>query len=322
MRKIMKTVFGSHLYGLNTEHSDMDFKGIYLPTIDDILLNSYKPIINKDTNKKGKNDNTDVDEELFALPKFIELACRGETVVLDMLFSNAVEYDCLQDSSLGHIWVSLQNNRHRFITKNLKAYIGYLKGHVAKNNQKGKKLKNINNMIRMLNRQEKEQPGRRLKDIWQMLPTGNEIIKGELDGELYWSLFGSKYKDHITIKYCIEQMQLKSDSYGARIQETAKNNVDFKAASHALRAGYQIIDLYETGFYSYPLAQTAMLRDVKAGKYDYETEIAPELERIISEIETLSDNSDYPEKIDKEFWNEWLIGVYEDAFEFGCDNND
>ena len=35
---IMKTVFGSHLYGLSTPESDMDFKGVFVPTAREIIL--------------------------------------------------------------------------------------------------------------------------------------------------------------------------------------------------------------------------------------------------------------------------------------------
>lgn len=38
MKIIMETVFGSHLYGLNTPTSDKDYKGIFLPHPRDILL--------------------------------------------------------------------------------------------------------------------------------------------------------------------------------------------------------------------------------------------------------------------------------------------
>ena len=81
----MKTVFGSHLYGLSTPNSDTDYKGIYLPELSELLLGTYKPYINLDTNKNGKNDSDDVDEEYIALPTFIQLACKGETIAMDML---------------------------------------------------------------------------------------------------------------------------------------------------------------------------------------------------------------------------------------------
>lgn len=38
VNKIVEMAHGSHLYGLETENSDMDYKGIYLPKLDDVLL--------------------------------------------------------------------------------------------------------------------------------------------------------------------------------------------------------------------------------------------------------------------------------------------
>jgi len=35
---ICEMVFGSHLYGTATEKSDRDFKGIFLPTAEEILF--------------------------------------------------------------------------------------------------------------------------------------------------------------------------------------------------------------------------------------------------------------------------------------------
>ena len=38
--------YGSHLYGLNTENSDLDFRGVYVPTLEDIILKKDKDEIN------------------------------------------------------------------------------------------------------------------------------------------------------------------------------------------------------------------------------------------------------------------------------------
>jgi predicted nucleotidyltransferase len=42
MNKILEIKFGSALYGTSTPNSDLDLKGIYLPTAKEICLNSYK----------------------------------------------------------------------------------------------------------------------------------------------------------------------------------------------------------------------------------------------------------------------------------------
>ena len=110
--------YGSHLYGLNTENSDLDFRGVYIPTIDDIILKKDKDEINTEleiylppeplqqkehvlgeiymqpiVSEKGKqvNANRDnlkkVDVKLFSLQKFIQLCSKADTNALDLLFS-------------------------------------------------------------------------------------------------------------------------------------------------------------------------------------------------------------------------------------------
>ena len=38
MEEIVKILYGSHLYGTDTKHSDRDYKGVYIPGWRDIIL--------------------------------------------------------------------------------------------------------------------------------------------------------------------------------------------------------------------------------------------------------------------------------------------
>jgi len=313
MNIIMKSLFGSKLYGLDTHESDTDYLGIYLPTLDELLLGNYKNIINLDTNKKGKNSSGDIDTQYYALPYFVELSCRGETTMLDMLHSTVAEY---QVSKYGSIWVSLQNNRHKFYTKGLKSYAGYLKSQIHKYSGKGKKLQILNSLITMLN---KHNADKRLSEVWNYLPTGEYFIKDIADDgsrmktERYWMVMGSKYMESIKISYCKEQIQKKIDSYGKRAQKAeADGGVDWKAVSHGLRAGYQLIDIYTKGYFNYPLDESVFIMKAKNGELDYETVVEPELKRILNKIDYLVEESDYPDKVDRKFWNNWLLDIYKD----------
>jgi hypothetical protein len=104
------------------------------------------------------------------------------------------------------------------------------------------------------------------------------------------------------------------DGYGHRAKLAEKNEgIDWKAMSHALRAGYQARDIYKDGDFSYPLKETEFLKQVKTGKLSFD-QVADELERLVTEIEILSENSNLPESVDVEFWNKWLISVYSREF--------
>lgn len=86
MSTIVKMLFGSHLYGTDTEESDKDYKGIFLPPFEDCVLNKIPKSLNKSTSgKDSKNTKDDIDEEIFSLQYFIKLACEGQTVAIDML---------------------------------------------------------------------------------------------------------------------------------------------------------------------------------------------------------------------------------------------
>ena len=54
------TVFGSHLYGTNTENSDKDYKGIFLPSIKKLMLEES---VNNVTLTTGKTDSKNSSED-------------------------------------------------------------------------------------------------------------------------------------------------------------------------------------------------------------------------------------------------------------------
>jgi len=100
------------------------------------------------------------------------------------------------------------------------------------------------------------------------------------------------------------------ESYGDRARLAEKNEgVDWKAVSHALRAGYQTRHIFAVGGFSYPLPETDFLMKVKLGELSYINVVAPALEDLIDELEGLSRLSPLPEKVDRKFWDEFLISV-------------
>ena len=58
---IVNMRFGSHLYGLNTPNSDVDYKGIFMPTLEELLLGTYpKTIVTSTGPEHAKNSADDV----------------------------------------------------------------------------------------------------------------------------------------------------------------------------------------------------------------------------------------------------------------------
>ena len=72
MRTIVECKFGSQLYGTATPESDLDLKGVHLPSGRDILLQRGNNVITHNTSDV-KNGPDDVDFESFTLLHYFKL---------------------------------------------------------------------------------------------------------------------------------------------------------------------------------------------------------------------------------------------------------
>lgn len=322
MKKIVRMVFGSHMYGLNTPESDMDYKGIYLPELDELLLGIYAKHIKCSTgNDKSKNTSDDIDDEWYALSEFLKLAMKGETVALDMMHVNPDLVTVELDPEYGWIWEDLVANRKMFYTKNLKAYMGYVKRQAAKYGLKGSRIAAMREAIASLQEavdiQRIAKRELTLQDVWDELPE-NEYAKkivlpkhSATGTDQFYEVNAKKYQSTNSVDYTLERIEKGLAGYGARALLAEKNEgVDWKAVSHALRAGFQLRSVLINGTFTYPLAETEYLRNVKSGKLDYKTKVADILENLVDEIDELVLASDLPAKVNVNHWNQWLIRVY------------
>lgn len=146
MKTIVKTLYGSKLYGTDTEDSDTDIKGIYMPTKRQIYLNNIPEFIHTSTsNKESKNTKNDVDVEFYSLHHFFKLACKGDTSAIDIL--HAPESAIIQSS---YTWERLVSERHMFYTKDLTALVKYARTQATKNSVKSERLNDLQQVIKVL----------------------------------------------------------------------------------------------------------------------------------------------------------------------------
>lgn len=332
MKIVMETVFGSHLYGLETPTSDRDYKGIFIPHPRDILLGTAKKTIDTSTgDKSSKNTVDDVDRQLYSLPKFISLACDGDTVALDML--HASDDKLIANSP---VWQFIRANRSRFYTTELTGLFGYVRKQAAKYGVKGSRLaalREIVEVLRSINHDtwggaaaselnikiDKALYGQRIKvgSVKHMFPT-NEFCRFVRDETLksgcqdFYEVLGRKFQSTITVAEMKKSVFKLWDEYGERARQAEANNgIDWKALSHALRGGYQLISIYKHGDIVYPLEQSDFLKAVKAGEIPFAV-VQEELESAMGEVERLAAVSTYPKEVDREFWNDFIEDVYKE----------
>jgi hypothetical protein len=315
MQTIVKMIYGSHLYGTDTPDSDQDFKGVFMPSKEQILLGKIPKSLSEKTKKDStsKNSSEDIDSEMYSLHYFIHLACEGETVALDMLHAPD---EMILEKSL--IWDLIVQNRDKFYTKNLKAFVGYARRQAAKYGIKGSRLNDAKKVAKFLDdchftfSKEYHPQVIKLKNIWDDLPTGEHIFKLKPDenGVRYYEVCGRKLGETISIENAQSVVDGFVKSYGERARMAAANEgIDWKSMSHALRAAMQVKQILTENTLTLPFKENeaAFLRLVKRGKLNYQKTVAPELEHLIEEVEALSLKSDLPEKVDRKFWDKFIM---------------
>jgi len=91
------TKFGSHFYGTASKNSNLDYRGIYLPSLKSLILTKapqhYSFTTNRD--KYAKNTLQDCNIQFRSLYFFFDKLRQGEINAIDVLFAPTnKEYKC------------------------------------------------------------------------------------------------------------------------------------------------------------------------------------------------------------------------------------
>lgn len=122
---IFKGVVGSQSYGLATETSDIDIKGVFIQDVTDILSNKYIPQI-----------DVDKDTVYYELRRFLELLLTGNPNVLELLY---LPLHCIQFETPE--WRTIRKNRKQFLSKKCyNTFSGYARTQLDKASGLNKKF--------------------------------------------------------------------------------------------------------------------------------------------------------------------------------------
>ncbi len=322
MKKIIEIKFGSHLYGTNTENSDLDLKAIYLPTAREILLGTYKKTIQEQRAKLPGERNTkdDVDIEILSLDRFIELLLQGQTMALDMLFANIDDLVDENTTQLGiNIMAYIFRNRHEFLNKNVNAFVGYARQQAAKYGQKGFRLHAIKATLEKLNQLGPFETFAGLDENaipnW-IIETKNEHIKivdiaGPNNSMVkHLDVAGRMYPFTSQVRYMRQSIQKRYEEYGARAILAEKNEgIDWKALSHAVRVNSEARELLETSKITFPRPDRQLLLDIKLGKIPY-AQVAEIIEQGLEDLKECEAKSTLRAEPNREFAQDYIARIY------------
>lgn len=299
---LVTMVFGSHLYGTDTEQSDHDYKGVVMQPLRDLLLGKTMRSVHTSTKVGSASKNTpqDVETELYSLHYFLHLASEGETVALDMLHAPPLFYV----GEVSPVWTNLVTERARFYTCNLKSFVGYARHQAAKYGVKGSRLAEARIAREFL---ASCMPSDRLVDVWTILPEGEHLHKRSNKVGLLWDVCGKQMTGQSYCHHYLPMLDHFIARYGGRaLQAETNQGIDWKAVSHAFRAGYQVLHILRDGGYTYPLEEALQLKQIKAGAIPW-LEAGKQLDALLDECEAASQQSTLPERVDTRWIEGWLL---------------
>ena len=124
-KPLFLVIRGSHAYGTNIPTSDIDFGGVFIQSLDDILGNRYTPQINDDKN----------DIVIYEIRRFLELVSSNNPNILELLNTPK---DCVLYKD--PIFDIILNKSDEFITKICaNSFGGYAKTQIQKAKGQNKK---------------------------------------------------------------------------------------------------------------------------------------------------------------------------------------
>lgn len=302
--------FGSNLYGTATPTSDKDYKGIFVPSKQNLYFQTCKNSLRYNTKKdpNTKNTKSDVDIEFFSLLFFLKMAKEGNIIAMDML--HCPKNYLIKTSD---VWEEIVKNREKFYTKKIVNFVDYARGQAAKYGIKGSRLYDAKKIIEYFEKFN-DQPALKIKDVWDGIPKGINIKIYPPQGRNRFRVVevcNRKIQETIRVKYALEMIKKFYSTYGQRsIDAEANKNIDWRAVSHAFRAGYQLKQLYTKNTIVFPLEEKDFLCQVKKGELIY-NEVAPILDSLVDEVEELARQSTLPESVDESFWDKFLVRTYD-----------
>lgn len=315
---LYKCLFGSHLYGSNSENSDRDFKAIFLPSIESCLLqNPPKSYANKTSSNEEKNTKDDVDEQYWSLQYWLNLLEKSDSNAVDLLYSYQKK-DCVVYKH--GLFDQFIENRHKLLNScKIKGYIGYICQQSKKYGLKSSRLGIVKSIWKYLQEKVSKQTlhdkdvklGDYMHDIFYRF--GKEpycFIKELKNGENGLIVCGSVHIPTITIKEFYDRIKKQWDQYGERARLAEKNEgIDWKALSHAVRCIGQMKEYLETGHITFPIKNVEQVKKIKYGNETWEN-IEEIIIKGIEDIERLSVDNNMS-KYDGRLINKMILGCYD-----------
>jgi len=287
--KILEIRTGSHLYGLNTENSDMDYSGIFLPSKEMIFGFSNceeidLSIVDKLSN--SKNSREAIDRKFYEFRKYVKLSLENNPNILETLFVNKENIIFINEYGK-----RLLDIAHLFPYEGLKnKFIGYASSQKKKMLIKRDNYLNLEDAEVLLEKIITEDNGKLLLPQCELkYKEFNNVFKLKKLTDNHYKVGDRSLVKNQTAKRALQEIRQIIGFTTNRKELIKAKGFDYKFGSHLIRLLIEGKELLETGRLEFPLKNSKDLLDIKLGKWDLK-DVLDYSEEIESEINKLSNN--------------------------------
>ena len=329
-RKLLfKTLFGSKLYGTNTPTSDEDWKEVFLPQLEGLLI-GRKPtnVVVSTGGDHSRNTKDDVDYEYIPIQVFANDFIGGQTYAVELAFAVLSE-----DFTAGQEVYDLEfldfvhDLTENFLTSNIKAMIGYAMNQAQVYGIKGTRLASVRKFTEYVGKVLADgtfKPEDKLENLvpWVTENTDKYLFMStyeNMDRKLpAVSVLEKLYPLSITIGEAQERTIALKEKYGSRAESAEKaKGIDWKATSHAVRITMQAIKVLKEHKLEFPFPpeQVKFLLSIKNGEKSFE-EVEQIMIDLFAELDVAKENTTLPERSEALneqfdiFLKSWMMKFY------------
>jgi DNA-binding transcriptional ArsR family regulator len=306
---------GSQLFGTATPSSDLDVKGVFLPSRESLYLQQAPQQFSHNTNPSDsgiKNQAEDVDVTIWSVQFWLKLLLRGDINAVSLLFSPTHPEAVLEPTDAAFLQKLAELEPCKILTKDLGGMMGFAHSQAIKYSEKGRHLKAL------------QIATEHLGAITGLVGAVAETIIGLVaDNKLARSIEGGNGQKQLLIlekafdysaraDWAVKPLLELQERYGKRAKQALQDGgVDYKAFSHSLRVLEEMRLLHLAGRITYPHEKefAKLLREVKIGKLEY-GRLLEVLDAKLLEVQEAEKHSVLPEKPDHAYVDGFVLSLY------------
>ena len=307
---------GSRLFGSDTPLSDVDVKGVFLPSRESLYLQAAPQQFSENTNpsdSERKNTVADVDVTVWSLQFWVKLLQRGDINAVSLLFSHTHDRAILPGSDAGFIARLRDLEPQKLLKRSLGGMMGFAYSQAVKYSDKGKHLRAVTVALEHLERVSGTVGAVAETIVMTVADPALARVEISENGQPQLLILEKAFDLTASAAWALKPLQQLEQRYGKRSRIALEaGGIDHKAFSHSLRVLEEMRLLHEGGHIVYPHEATfaTLLRDVKSGRYDYAA-LTDLLEAQLERTRAAESRSVLSEEVDGSYAANFIVSMYE-----------